>query len=461
MKLVLARPNSYVLPTAPPAGLAALAAWIRKSTPFEVAIIDARKERLSHAALAEKIAAQLPDAVGIGAMSVEAADALAAASEIRKSLPDAVVILGGPFTAGSPERLLADPNIDYVVIGEGEESLCELLQAVAKGKAGMPIAGVWGRTGGEIGFGGPRGPLGVDLLPPPAWDLLDIQRYFQPGRNTHDNIAAHVRCLQVMTSRGCPFRCIYCHAQFGKTFRPKAAEEVLKEIRFLVERYGIRAVEISDDVFNLDMDRAKTILRGIAPLEIAISFPNGVRGDRIDEEMLDLMEAAGTRRLTIAVESASPRVQNVIRKNLDLEKVRKTIALASRKRFVTTGFFMLGFPEETAAEMEETIRFAVQSDLHIASFFYLTPFPGTEAAVWAEERGLKADKLLRDYSTLYINLSAESDDVLKAMRKRAYRKFYANPRRIVRTFLAVPKSVQTFMNAMRIILLSFKDSVDH
>lgn len=461
MRIVLVRPNSYIVPTAPPMGLASLAAWLRLKRGDDTSIIDARKMRIPLAELADKIASSSPDVVGIGAISVEAAAAAELAAAVKRRLPSVPLIFGGPHASASPREIMEDRNVDFTVAGEGEESMRELLDRIESGDFARPVAGTWDRHNGEIRFGGVCNAIDVDTLPTPAWDLLPIKSYFKPGRNTHDTVAASVRCLPVMTSRGCPFKCIYCHGLFGHLFRPRSAANVLAEIHEIVETYRIEAIEIVDDIFNLDMDRAKEILRGLAPMRIAVSFPNGIRGDRVDEEMLDLMESANVSRVNFAVESASPRIQKLIRKGLDLDKVRRTIEAASKRRFMIGGYFMLGFPDETAAEMEETIRFASATNLHMASFFYLTAFPGTEAARIAKEKGSDLTRLPRDYSTLYANLTAEPDNVVRAMRKKAYRKFYGNPKRILRTFLAAPKTGQTLINAWKVLLLSLRDSVDY
>ncbi len=461
MRIVLIRPNSYVLPTVPPMGLASLAAWLRLKRGDDVNIIDARKRRLGPSEVAGLVAESRPDVVGIGALSVEGRDAHEVASAVKKAAPGVPVVMGGPFASADSPLAMSSESVDYAVEGEGEMSFGELLAAIERSGADSPVKGVWGRYEGKAKFGGPIEGLEVDELPTPAWELLPIETYFQPGRNTHDTVPAHVRCLQVMTSRGCPFACIYCHGLFGKTFRPRSPEKVVSEIAELVGRFDLRAIEICDDIFNLDMERAKEILRGIVPLRLFLSFPNGIRADRVDDELLDLMEEAGARRVSFAVESASPRIQKVIRKGLDLKKVEEVIEKASRRKFLSTGFFMLGLPGETSEEMDETIRFAQRSGLHIASFFYLTAFPGTEAAKLAEEKGLRVCETPRDYSTLEMNLSAEPDEVLKAKRREAYRKFYAGPRRIWRTFMKAPKNRQSLINAWRVLQLSRRDSVDY
>jgi len=318
LRVVIVRPNSYILATAPPMGPASLAAWLKKKRGDDIYIIDARKKRLDHSRLADKVANLNPDVVGISALSVESSDASETAKHVKKLLPEVPIVMGGPHASSAPEEVMADPNVDFAVVSEGEESFRKLLDRIENGDTSETVQGVWGRYGGELKFGGQREPLDVSDLPIPAWNLLPMEDYFAPGRNTHDTVPANVRCLQILTSRGCPFRCIYCHGIFGKTFRPRSPESVISEVESIVNTFNLKAIEVCDDIFNLDMDRAKTILRGLISMNISVSFPNGIRGDRVDAEMLYLMEAAGVRRVSFAVESANSRVQKVIKKGLDL-----------------------------------------------------------------------------------------------------------------------------------------------
>ncbi|MBK7259204.1 MAG: radical SAM protein [Ignavibacteriae bacterium] len=168
-----------------------------------------------------------------------------------------------------------------------------------------------------------------------------------------------------MTTRGCPYRCAYCHNILGKTFRVRSPEHVMREIRMIHDTYGITDFQVIDDIFNLDMDRAKKICDLIvgSRLPLTLSFPNAIRSDRVDEELIDKMAAAGTKFISIAIETASPRLQRLIRKNLDLDRAFKAIDTITRVGIVTRGFFMIGFPTETEDEARQTIEYAKASSL--------------------------------------------------------------------------------------------------
>jgi radical SAM superfamily enzyme YgiQ (UPF0313 family) len=221
---------------------------------------------------------------------------------------------------------------------------------------------------------------------------------------------------------------------FGKKIRKRSPESVMAEIRALHDDHGVRELEIVDDCFNLDLPRAKKIFDLIiaSGLELRIMFPNGVRGDHLDEEFMIKGRKAGVTAMSFGIETASPRLQKLLHKNLDLAKVSRSIALARKQGIITLGFFMLGFPSETAEELAMTVDFAARSELHAVNFFAVTPFAGTELAAWAAREGKTApcdfDHPYMD--GVFTNLTDLPDWQLRRIRQRGTLRFYASPSRI-------------------------------
>jgi len=247
---------------------------------------------------------------------------------------------------------------------------------------------------------------------------------------------------------------------FGRKFRPRSVDSVMAEIMMLKRDYGIQVLEIVDDCFNLDLDRAKSIAREIAArkLDLSISFPNGLRADRMDEELIDLLKMAGTYRINYAVETASPRLQKLIHKNLDLGRAREVISYTAGKGIFTFGFFMMGFPTETEDEMRLTLDYALLSEFHAAYFFYVNPIPGTDLFRRFPVSGVgQSDIESMNYFDLKVNLSEVSDKQLRKISKEAYRRFYFSPRRIWRTFKVMPKNWRTVWSAAVVASLSLRD----
>jgi radical SAM superfamily enzyme YgiQ (UPF0313 family) len=370
-------------------------------------------------------------------------------------------VVGGPYASSAPDVVTEDPNVDVAVIGEGEVTIVELLDTFEREEPDLGrIKGIAFREKGATRRTEPRPPLAILDGIEPAWDLLAPDSYFsRTGRNAQNRIRRDHRVVQLFTSRGCPYSCIYCHNIFGKKIRYMDADAVIDQIVMLVERYGAREIEFVDDCFNHSLKRAKAIFEKLATRDLGlhISFPNGLRADRLDEELLDLLRAAGVFRVSYAVESASPRVQRVIRKNLDLDRIGEVIDQTVARGILTVGFFVLGFPTETVEEMQLTIDYALASKVHVADFFYLAPYPGTEVARAA---GLDPRKVeYSDFSEINVNLSAATDEQLHAMAKSAYRRFYLDPRRVARILRASPKNLQLVNNALITLRLLFQDAV--
>ncbi len=444
-----------------PLGLGYVARALRDARDDTVEILDGRNLGLSTSKILKRIRDFGPDVIGITATIMDSREMHDLAAVTKREYPHVRVIVGGPYVSSSATTVMQNESIDVAVIGEGETSIVELLNALENGETNLAeIDGIVYRENGEVRITSPRKPAPILDDIRPAWDLLNPPAYFSRfKRNSHNRIRKDHRVVALFSSRGCPYNCIFCHNVFGKKIRYMSAESVIDEITMLVERYGIRELEFVDDCFNQDAERAKKIFREIIArkFNLHITFPNGLRGDRMDEELLDLFKEAGVFRISYAVETASPRVQKLIKKKLDLEKVKKTITATAERGIFTVGFFIMGFPTETADEMKKTVDFALESDVHIADFFYLAPYPGTEVSQMA---GLDARNVAySDFSDISVNLSAATDEELHNMAKYAYRKFYLDPWRIARILKVVPKNMHLVLNAVITARLLFQDAV--
>jgi radical SAM superfamily enzyme YgiQ (UPF0313 family) len=200
-----------------------------------------------------------------------------------------------------------------------------------------------------------------------------------------------------------------------------------------------------DDIFNFRAERAKTIARGIVERgwKIKLTFPNGFRGDILDEELVDLLVKAGMYRCMVAVESAVPRIQKVMKKNLKIDKVQNIVDYIAKQGVMVHGAFMLGFPSETEEEMRATIDWAAKSSFHTAAFFRVIPFKGTELFTQVEHAGyeLPTDWSAYEPYQTEINLSEVPEDQILRLRKTAYRRFYLQPKRLWRIFKLIPNKL--------------------
>ncbi len=383
-----------------------------------------------------------PDFVGVRCLTI-GKDTLRVVSEVVKNWnKNCFLAVGGPYATDDPDDALINGYIDCVVIGEGELTLIDLIRQLIDKKDYYNIPGIAYRTGNKIVKTIPQSLINdLDSLPFPSYGAIDLNKFSNQFLTFTSKIS--IPHANIMTTRGCPYRCIYCHNILGKKFRARSPQSVLSEIRYIYNNYGITDFQIIDDIFNLDLNRAKTIFSLIikSGMKITLSFPNAIRGDRVDRELIEMMSAAGTKFISYAIETASQRLQKLIKKNLNLEKIKEAIKYTAEANIVTRGFFMLGFPTETEEEANDTIEFAKASSLCGATFFTVVYFPGTELYRLAQSLGYFQNSTFdvqRDYVDVGDGPYDFSLDTLINLKIKAIREFAFTKERIENAIRILP-----------------------
>lgn len=428
-------------PSVFPLGIMSLAAVLRKDDDRHIIqVYDMRLKGDDPVRLQQVVRHFNPTMVGFSAISMESKNLYSSAGAVRETGFDGPIIAGGPHPTSFPEETLACKAIDYVAFGEGEETIKHLVRSFDAGKDLTAVHGIGYRKNRIVHSSPPQQMVpNLNELPFPAYDLVDIEEY-----SGHQSMSPFRtgRFMNLFTSRACPFKCIYCHSFFGKKFRAVSAERVVEHIKLLHENYKINCLEIIDDIFNWDLNRAKKILdlmvlEGLRP---EISFAGGLRSDRLDREFLTKLSRFKSPQIGVAVETASPRLQSLINKRLNLEKVTQTINTCNELGIYTRGFFMLGFPTETEKELKATLKYAFKSKLHAAFFFIVTPFKGTELYNLCAHKlhGKDANMLDNNFFHSPVNISDIPDAVLFNAQKWANVKFALNPNRIYRVLRDAP-----------------------
>ncbi|MDA2933723.1 B12-binding domain-containing radical SAM protein [Acidobacteria bacterium AH-259-D05] len=433
--LIRGKPTFMDMIVGIPIGLVYIAP-IAEQKGHHVEILDLALEGDPDPVLSSKLKERRWDLIGISCMTAEFEGAENVARGVKEFDPEIKIIFGGQHPTMVMEEVLTQPYCDFLCVGEGEETFGHLLDVLSSGGDLSQVLGLaYKDQQGETRNNPPRPQIQeVDLIPFPAYHLLDLDRYVEAESARYT--AKYKRAIQIFSSRGCPWHCTYCHDLFGKTFRPRSPENVLAEMKMLYYQYHIREFMVEDDIFNFDMDRAKKICDLIVEegLQIGMQFGNGVRLERFDEELMEKLAAAGTHHLCIAIESASPRIQSLTRKNLKLHMVKDVVGWAKKYKIHVLGFFMMGFPTETVEEINMTIRFACQTDLDEALFSIVIPYAGTQLAKQVVESGLYDRSYTPDLLHEVVRIKTPDFDfkTLKRLQRKGYMMFFLTRFRFVK-----------------------------
>jgi len=412
--------------SSPPLGLAYLASCLEEEGE-EVRIMDCIVLGASHRDVKREIESWSPDLVGVTATTPAHNDALRVLKEAKEA--GAFTVAGGPhFSFIDLEALRKYRFIDFVVRGEGEETLKELVRALERGRDVSEIRGLTYRRG-EVAKRNPDRPLieNLDSLPMPAYHLLPMGMYRFEG----------YRHATTMTSRGCPFRCTFCASSklFGKRWRGRSPGNVADELELLVYKYKVRNVEFLDDTFTLNARRAEEICDEIKRRGLDISWACSSRVDTINRRLLSKLKAAGCYIIYYGVESGSQRILNLMRKGIRIAQVVKAFKETVKAGIERLASFILGFPGETVETIKKTIRFARFLNPDYVQFTVCTPYPGTELYHELKSKGaiLVEDWSRYDALTPVFWVREEGMPPWEVARwvKRAYVSFYTSPRFLI------------------------------
>ena len=358
--------------------------------------IDANFTRfgLSDVQILYEIKSFAPDVIGISCMYTSYfKDAHNVAGIVKKYNKDTFVIFGGVHTSTFPEAVMKDKNVDVAVIGEGEVTICELLNAYKHRKNFGDIAGIMYRVSGQITKGKPRDFISnLDDIPYPAWELLEKDLKIMKQENRRNKFLMRNPVGYLLTSRGCPKDCYFCSVKlaWGKKWRARTAKNIVDEIELLKNKYGYKEFHFVDDNSSVSKKRMHEICDELLKrgLNIKLAAPTGIAIDTLDKEILEKMKKAGFYRLCFGIETGDPKTQKIIKKRVVLNRAKEVISQANRLGFWTSGTFIIGFPHETMRDIKATINFAKESNMDFAIFYLLIPQPGTEVYSIFKQQGL-------------------------------------------------------------------------
>ncbi len=428
--------KKHILNLMPPLGLGYLASAIRNAN--NVTILDCVKEGFDLKEFRDYVARNRPDVVAFTVFTCDLENVNQSIDAIKKMSPNIITIAGGPHPSGDPSGTLAHlRSLDYAFAGEAEKGFPLLLAEISKEPAKRDLKNIPGlvwKSNGMTNMNPKTFTENLDEIAFPSWDLIKLRSY----RGVPNGVfTRQYPFAPIIVTRGCPYLCTFCSAHniVGRKLRYRSINNVMEEIRILHEQFGIREIHIEDDNFTFNLDFAKKFCKRLIELNLPLTYscPNGIRLDRIDRELLSLMKRAGFYNIYVGIESGSSRILRHMKKKLEPDEILKKVNLIKEVGFEVSGYFMLGYPEETLEDIEETINFARDLPLDWAHFAAFIPIPGSEIMENEEIKELCKSINWSDFFNTDVPFSPRgiSRNELKQLQRKAFLKFYLRPAKVV------------------------------
>lgn len=456
MRVVLINPPLKADFPQPPGGLISIASVLEDNDHI-VRIIDAPALRLSEREIVGLVDAFRPRVVGITSVTPTFNCAVSLSRSLKSVSSDFFIVFGGPHVSVLPEDTLKNnPSVDAVVIGEGEYSFLGLVECLDEGRDFRSIPGIATRSGDgrKIVVNRNSGFVDLDKLPMPSYHLLPIEIYrpYPPhGRK--------LPFMSVLTSRGCPYRCVYCSKSiFGSVYRYKSVDGVIEEIKHLIDNFGIREIMFYDDSFTINRERIILLCEEFVRMGLDIPWSCETRVNLVDKELLAHMKNAGCYMISYGVESGSQDILNTLCKDITLEQIKNAFGLTHDAGIKTVGYFILGSPGESVETIRKTISFSKDLDPDFAQFSLAVPYPGTKMyEMYKDEHDIDFDGSMWN-NFFYANINSldrhppvfESDKLkrkdLIGWIRRAYKEFYFRPEYLKSKTLKIKSTEDVIVN---------------
>lgn len=463
----------------PPLGLAYIASTLEEGG-FEVKIIDCqlggeqvkKNDRqdcvrigMSDEEIIKEVKKFSPQVIGISNNFTSfAADSLKVAKLIKNICPDSILVMGGAHATIAYQDILQSGYVDVVVRGEGEMVFLELVEKIKNKEHYNNLRSIAMFGDNREIISNPSGDYVINLegLPFPAYHLLDMQQYVNQ-RNRNFAFYMDYPVGFIMSSRGCPYNCIFCStSKFFKKYRERSAKGVVDEIEFLIKNYKIKEIHFFDDSFNANEKRVEMICNEIINRKLKISWQvsQGMNAMNIDSNLLRLMSRSGLYRTGFSIESGSNDTLRYIRKRIDLEEAVQIIRDCNGLGIYTHGNFVIGFPYEKREDINATIDYIMKSNLDFINLTICQPLAGSDLYNSYQEAGLLNNGIKNGshyLHTLYDTKYFKADELNK-LRKETVHKFlirkitYAlTPRGFSLTILPKVSSIKKVLYFIKVI----------
>lgn len=383
-----------------PLGLGSLSGTLKRSG-FSFKVLDADAINMSMDDMISAVLAERPRIIGMSTYTAYADMAKYAVKEIKSALKDCVVVLGGHHAFQARGELLKETPADIIAIGEGEVTFQEICDAVLKDGPLDDIKGIYFNRNGEAHYTGDRDfARNLDDLPMPAYEYFPMDAYH--GHFYRKWTSGHRKPFaNIITSRGCPFRCGFCsNVMWGKSVRFQSPERVMREIDHLVKNYRIRQMTFFDDTFTLDMTRAHKICDMLIERDYGLDIQCSTRVDSLDEDLVKKMARSGFTWFSIGIESGNDRILKKIQKGQAVTRCSEVLRSIAENSMAVYGNIILGYPEEDKRTMKDSLSFILNNPVHLPQFNIFVPYPGTPIYEELVAKGVEIPKNVNQYTDI-------------------------------------------------------------
>ncbi|MBU8911980.1 MAG: B12-binding domain-containing radical SAM protein [Desulfobacterales bacterium] len=408
-KILLIHPLGYNLANAgtdisrkanimPPLGLAGIAAYLDRLQ-IKSHIIDCYAEPKSDALIIKYMENEKPDFIGFSCTTSSFLDGIRIAEYVKKIVPETRIVFGGVHVSSLKEKILQSYHvIDYVVVGEGEHTLHQLLRTNETDLEKIKNIVFRKKNGGIVFTGYRKKLIDLDTLPFPAYEKL-------PGYPSSYKLPIFnypkVPSASCISSRGCPYSCSYCdRSVFQKSFRYNSAQYLYNHLKYLKDNFNIRHINFYDDQFTFNRPRVEAFARLMIENPLKMTFNCAARAEHLDFELLKLMKAAGCWMISLGIETGDEKLLAQHRQNPDLKMMRDKIHLIKKTGIRVKGLLMMGLPGESEESIKKSKAYVFAlpiDDFNLAKF---TPFPGSPIYRKIKEQGERIGTFNEDWEKM-------------------------------------------------------------
>lgn len=363
-------------------GLGILSSVLKKQG-HEVLVADLNNRKIKKLDMLSYVIERFqPDIIGISIHATKYGAAKRVVQYIR-NISNIPIIAGGPQVSADMERILEEcPELDYLVYGEAERSIIEIIDKIANHSEMKDIKGIIYRANDDIVINPPEDLIqNISQLPFPDFEAFGVSR---------------INEYPILTSRGCPYSCIFCFSHIGRTWRPRSADDVIAELRTAQKRYAIKSFGVWDPVFNLSTKHVVDFCSQLINSNVGFTWNcYSVRADRVDDEQAEIMKESGCQQVFMGVETLDDQIMKNIKKREKVANIKRAVEIYRSHGLKVVGFFILGLPGDTFEKSVATCEEGIDIGFDDQLWSHLIPYPGTSVVEWVKEHG----RVLLDYRT--------------------------------------------------------------